>query len=40
VRRNLADHIVALSAAVDTIKDATGSDVLVTYWALARDSGR
>jgi len=32
MRRNLADHIVALSAAVDTVKDATGSDVhLVGY---------
>src|SRR5271155_5848284 len=32
MRRNLADHIVALSDAVDTIKDATGSDVhLVGY---------
>jgi putative long chain acyl-CoA synthase len=32
MRRNLADHIVALSQAVDTIKDATGHDVhLVGY---------
>src|SRR5271156_2578449 len=32
MRRNLADHIVALSQAVDTVKDATGSDVhLVGY---------
>jgi putative long chain acyl-CoA synthase len=32
MRRNLADHIVALSQAVDTMKDATGSDVhLVGY---------
>ncbi|CKZ46934.1 acyl-CoA synthetase [Mycobacterium tuberculosis] len=27
MRRNLADHIVALSEAVDTVKDATGHDV-------------
>src|ERR1700691_3482348 len=32
MRRNLADHIVALSQAVDTVKDATGGDVhLVGY---------
>jgi putative long chain acyl-CoA synthase len=32
MRRNLADHIVALSQAIDTVKDATGSDVhLVGY---------
>ncbi|MCV7339670.1 acyl-CoA synthetase [Mycobacterium haemophilum] len=32
MRRNLADHIVALSEAVDTVKDATGDDVhLVGY---------
>ena len=32
MRRNLADHIVALSQAVDTVKDATGHDVhLVGY---------
>src|SRR5271156_4118145 len=32
MRRNLADHIVALSQAVDTIKDDTGGDVhLVGY---------
>ena len=32
MRRNLADHIVALSQAVDTVKDATGLDVhLVGY---------
>ena len=32
MRRNLADHIVALSQAIDTIKDTTGSDVhLVGY---------
>ncbi|ORW85280.1 acyl-CoA synthetase [Mycobacterium sp. IEC1808] len=32
MRRNLADHIVALSQAVDTVKDVTGSDVhLVGY---------
>jgi putative long chain acyl-CoA synthase len=32
MRRNLADHIVALSQAVDTVSDATGSDVhLVGY---------
>ena len=32
MRRNLADHIVALSQAIDTVKDATGRDVhLVGY---------
>src|SRR3984957_10631892 len=32
MRRNPADHIVALSQAIDTMKDATGSDVhLVGY---------
>jgi putative long chain acyl-CoA synthase len=32
MRRNLADHIVALSQAIDTVKDATGHDVhLVGY---------
>ncbi|HEX4559176.1 MAG TPA: acyl-CoA synthetase [Mycobacterium sp.] len=32
MRRNLADHIVALSQAIDTVKDATGGDVhLVGY---------
>jgi putative long chain acyl-CoA synthase len=32
MRRNLADHIVALSQAIDTVKDQTGSDVhLVGY---------
>jgi putative long chain acyl-CoA synthase len=32
MRRNLADHIVALSQAIDTVADATGSDVhLVGY---------
>ncbi|WP_141772636.1 acyl-CoA synthetase [Mycobacterium malmoense] len=32
MRRNLADHIVALSQAIDTVKDETGSDVhLVGY---------
>jgi putative long chain acyl-CoA synthase len=32
MRRNLADHIVALSRAIDTVKDATGNDVhLVGY---------
>jgi putative long chain acyl-CoA synthase len=32
MRRNLADHIVALSEAVDTVKDTTGHDVhLVGY---------
>ena len=32
MRRNLADHIVALSQAIDTVKDATGQDVhLVGY---------
>jgi putative long chain acyl-CoA synthase len=32
MRRNLADHIVALSQAIDTVKDTTGSDVhLVGY---------
>jgi putative long chain acyl-CoA synthase len=32
MRRNLADHIVALSQSIDTVKDATGSDVhLVGY---------
>ncbi len=32
MRRNLADHIVALSQAIDTVRDATGSDVhLVGY---------
>ena len=32
MRRNLADHIVALSEAIDTVKDATGHDVhLVGY---------
>jgi putative long chain acyl-CoA synthase len=32
MRRNLADHIVALSQAIDTVKEATGSDVhLVGY---------
>lgn len=32
MRRNLADHIVALGQAIDTVKDATGSDVhLVGY---------
>ncbi|HUH69238.1 MAG TPA: acyl-CoA synthetase, partial [Mycobacterium sp.] len=32
MRRNLADHIVALSQAIDTVKDATGNDVhLVGY---------
>ena len=32
MRRNLADHIVALSQAIDTVKNATGSDVhLVGY---------
>ncbi len=32
MRRNLADHIVALSQAIDTVKDATGSGVhLVGY---------
>ncbi len=32
MRRNLADHIVALSQAIDTVKDATGSDIhLVGY---------
>ncbi|HWY01280.1 MAG TPA: alpha/beta fold hydrolase, partial [Mycobacterium sp.] len=32
MRRNLADHIVALSQAIGTVKDATGSDVhLVGY---------
>jgi putative long chain acyl-CoA synthase len=32
MRRNLADHIVALSQAIDTVTDATGSDVhLVGY---------
>lgn len=32
MRRNLADHIVALSQAIDTVKEATGQDVhLVGY---------
>ncbi|MGF2952773.1 acyl-CoA synthetase [Mycobacterium sp. THU-M116] len=32
MRRNLADHIVALSQAIDTVRDSTGSDVhLVGY---------
>jgi putative long chain acyl-CoA synthase len=32
MRRNLADHIVALSQAIDTVRDATGNDVhLVGY---------
>ncbi|BAX92500.1 acyl-CoA synthetase [Mycobacterium shigaense] len=32
MRRNLADHIVALSQAIDTVRDTTGSDVhLVGY---------
>jgi putative long chain acyl-CoA synthase len=32
MRRNLADHIVALSQAIDTVKDVTGSDIhLVGY---------
>lgn len=32
MRRNLADHIVALSQAIDTVKDTTGQDVhLVGY---------
>ncbi|WP_116645596.1 acyl-CoA synthetase [Mycobacterium kubicae] len=32
MRRNLADHIVALDQAIDTVKDATGQDVhLVGY---------
>jgi putative long chain acyl-CoA synthase len=32
MRRNLADHIVALSQAIDTVRDATGQDVhLVGY---------
>jgi putative long chain acyl-CoA synthase len=32
MRRNLADHIVALSQAIDTVKDVTGNDVhLVGY---------
>ena len=32
MRRNLADHIVALSQAIDTVKNATGNDVhLVGY---------
>ena len=32
MRRNLADHVVALSQAIDTVNDATGSDVhLVGY---------
>lgn len=32
MRRNLADHIVALSQAIDTVRDATGADVhLVGY---------
>ncbi len=32
MRRNLADHIVALSQAIDTVKDVTGADVhLVGY---------
>jgi putative long chain acyl-CoA synthase len=32
MRRNLADHIVALSQAIDTVKDATGQDIhLVGY---------
>src|SRR6201995_5884191 len=32
MRRNLADHIVALNQAIDTVKDSTGSDVhLVGY---------
>lgn len=32
MRRNLADHIVALSEAIDTIKDVTGNDVhLIGY---------
>ncbi|WP_066911399.1 acyl-CoA synthetase [Mycobacterium interjectum] len=32
MRRNLADHIVALSQAIDTVKDVTGTDVhLVGY---------
>jgi len=32
MRRNLTDHIVALSQAIDTVRDATGSDVhLVGY---------
>lgn len=32
MRRNLADHIVALSQAIDTVKDETGNDVhLVGY---------
>ena len=32
MRRTLADHIVALSQAIDTVKDATGSDIhLVGY---------
>src|ERR1700761_1997794 len=32
MRRNLADHIVALSQAIDTVQDATGADVhLVGY---------
>ena len=41
MRRTLADHIVALSQAIDTVKDATGSDVhLVGYsqggmWSLS-----
>src|SRR6201999_3663470 len=32
MQRNLADHVVALSQAIDTVKDSTGSDVhLVGY---------
>jgi putative long chain acyl-CoA synthase len=33
MRRNLADHIVALSQAVDTVKDTTGQDVHLTGYS-------
>jgi putative long chain acyl-CoA synthase len=33
MRRNLADHIVALSQAIDTVKDATGQDVHIVGYS-------
>ena len=33
MRRNLADHIVALSQAIDTVKDATGHDVHIVGYS-------
>lgn len=33
MRRNLADHIVALSVVIDTVKDTTGSDVHIVGYS-------